>query len=47
MGVVYNGTEGLENMPDLIEEFREDKIFVFGDNMAIIPILNNLNKSEF
>ena len=31
---VYNGIERPEHTPDMIDELREDEVFVFGSNLA-------------
>ena len=30
MGIIYNSIERPEHTPDMIEELREDEVFVFG-----------------
>jgi hypothetical protein len=34
MAILYNGIERPEHTPDMIEELREDEVFVFGSNLA-------------
>lgn len=34
ISVLYNGIERPEHTPDMIEELREDEVFVFGSNLA-------------
>ena len=34
MAILYNGIERSEHTPDMIEELREDEVFVFGSNLA-------------
>ncbi len=34
MAILYNGVERPEHTPDMIEELREDEVFVFGSNLA-------------
>lgn len=34
MSELYNGIERPEHTPDMIEELREDEVFVFGSNLA-------------
>ena len=34
MGIIYNSIERPEHTPDMIEELREDEVFVFGSNLA-------------
>ena len=34
MAILYKGIERPEHTPDMIEELREDEVFVFGSNLA-------------